>query len=439
MTFAINGWCPGALRPMLTGDGLLVRLRIRCGIVPVATALAIADCAERFGNGLIELTGRANIQLRGVSEASLPGLQARLAELELLDAGLAAEARRNVIAGPLAGVDPTALLDIRPVVAALEARISGDDGLAGLPGKFGFALADGGAFDLAGVRADVRFCAFAAPSGAAFAVFIAGHEKPVAACWPGDVAAVAAGIALEFLRSRLKQYPVPQRMRPMALAPRHWAGVVRACAPVAVALPPSMPQRLQPPLGPKSIGDFAFTGIGKPFGRWTAGEWRALAELAGEGAELRVTPWRSVLVTPERDRAGHTGAEATRTVVFQRAVLALGGILDPADPRLAIAACPGAPACKSGSTATQADALALAGMARQLAATGITLHVSGCAKGCARPEKTIATLVGGEGYYDLVLDGTARDRANLHQLDLAAAARALQALAHGENLAGNPK
>ena len=49
---APRGWCPGALRPMMTGDGLLVRLRLTGGILDIAKARAIAACATRYGNGL---------------------------------------------------------------------------------------------------------------------------------------------------------------------------------------------------------------------------------------------------------------------------------------------------------------------------------------------------------------------------------------------------
>ena len=130
-----KGWCPGALRPMQTGDGFLVRLRLTGGIVSPARAQAIAGLALRFGNGLIDLTQRANLQLRGVREVDLPALTRALDGLRLTDANAEAEAVRNVIASPLAGLDPTAVLDIRPVVAALEARLSGDAALHALPGN----------------------------------------------------------------------------------------------------------------------------------------------------------------------------------------------------------------------------------------------------------------------------------------------------------------
>ena len=73
----IRGWCPGALRPMESGDGLLVRVRPRAGRLATGDVIAIAAAAERYGNGLIDLTRRANLQLRGLSAESLPDLWGR--------------------------------------------------------------------------------------------------------------------------------------------------------------------------------------------------------------------------------------------------------------------------------------------------------------------------------------------------------------------------
>ena len=51
----MKGWCPGALRPMLSGDGLVARLRLSCNEAPLALAADIADWAQTYGNGLIDL------------------------------------------------------------------------------------------------------------------------------------------------------------------------------------------------------------------------------------------------------------------------------------------------------------------------------------------------------------------------------------------------
>ena len=80
-----KGWCPGALRPMETGDGLLARVRASGGRLTPGQAAAIADAALTCGNGAIALSARGNLQIRGVSEESLPDLHARLGFVGLIN------------------------------------------------------------------------------------------------------------------------------------------------------------------------------------------------------------------------------------------------------------------------------------------------------------------------------------------------------------------
>ena len=409
MNASVKGWCPGALRPMMSGDGLLVRLRPRCATLAAATAREIATCAAEFGNGLIELTSRANLQLRGVREDALPALQGRLAALGLLDPDAATEGLRNIIASPLAGVDPLALLDIRPVVAALERALAGEARLVGLPGKFGFVVEDGGSIDLSGVDADVAFRAVATAEGPRFAVYAGGQNAACAHCGPKELPGVAVAMATGFIAARQGQLEPPRRMRDLPGA---------QAATREFAETPGL-------RGDGCLGlHKGFIGVGKAFGRWQAMEWLALADAAlahgGPQAELRLTPWRSVLIP----------VGGSRLAVD---ITAIGGIFDPADPRLAAVACPGAPACASATTATQADATTWAPLARRLQPRGVALHVSGCGKSCARHETTRATLVARAGLYDLVLDGLATNRASLAGLDVAAATAALEALAAGKS------
>ena len=62
-------------------------------------------------------------------------------------------------------------------------------------------------------------------------------------------------------------------------------------------------------------------------------------------------------------------------------------------------ACPGAPFCPQATVETMSLAKDLA---RQ---TQMSLHVSGCAKGCAFPRAADVTLVGRAGRFDLVTNG----------------------------------
>ncbi|MFC3119503.1 hypothetical protein ACFOHS_19700 [Jhaorihella thermophila] len=145
----VRGWCPGAYRPMMSGDGLVVRVRPRLARLTREQVLGLCDAATRHGNGIVELTNRANLQLRGVTEAAHAPLLEALAALDLLDADPALEVRRNILTPPFAEPgDLTARL-----AEALVARLAD---LPPLPAKFGFAIDTGSARLLADASADIR-------------------------------------------------------------------------------------------------------------------------------------------------------------------------------------------------------------------------------------------------------------------------------------------
>jgi precorrin-3B synthase len=116
-----RGWCPTVHAPMPSGDGLLLRVKPFGGRLSTDMLRTLAVVAAGCGNGAIELTGRGNIQLRGLTEVTAP-----LAASALVDAGLAdpdpiREARRNVIAVPPCD---------DALVAAIEDLLSDSPGLA---------------------------------------------------------------------------------------------------------------------------------------------------------------------------------------------------------------------------------------------------------------------------------------------------------------------
>jgi precorrin-3B synthase len=152
---------------------------------------------------------------------------------------------------------------------------------------------------------------------------------------------------------------------------------------------PHKPPPQRPVLGVHDLGAVKALGVGVPFGRLDSAGLSLLADKADAASgELRLTPWRALLIVG-RDLPSAPA----------------GFLLDENAPVRAIAACPGAPACSSATTATHADALTLSASIK--AVGGIVLHVSGCAKGCAHAGPAPVTLVGRDGLYDLVLDGRA--------------------------------
>ena len=135
--------CPGLLRIVPARDGGLCRVKLPGGRLTAAQARAIAAASARWASGVLELTNRANLQLRGVRPDGAAALVAELQAAGLGPADPAADDVRNLLLSPSAGRDPQQLRDVRPLAAELLALLEGDRRLHGLSAKFALQL-DGG-------------------------------------------------------------------------------------------------------------------------------------------------------------------------------------------------------------------------------------------------------------------------------------------------------
>ena len=383
---AVKGWCPGIARPMPSGDGLIVRVRPRCGAVPVATAHALADLAERLGNGHIDLTRRANLQLRGLADERLSELQSALAALGLLDTDASTEAVRNVMVAPLAGLDPTQPFDVRPIAAAIDDALTSDVRLHALPGKFGVLVDGGGLLSIAGERADI--CLAAAGERILF-----GMDTPAGTRWLGTLPPARAAETTVVAAHAFLGATTRGRMRDLSDAA--FATVRAAVAPFLSATdfrPKPGRRRLGPTTGA--------VGIAAPFGRLEPAQLRRVAAMAAEAgaADLRLSPWRTLYIGVEEAAVGVALLEEARDI---------GLIVEDDDPVLQVEACPGAPDCASSSVDARGDARRLAMLAAARGYRG-SIHVSGCAKGCARSLPSDLVLAGKSGAYSVIRNGTTR-------------------------------
>ena len=376
----VKGWCPGIIRPMASGDGLIVRVRPRGGAFSLQTAAALADLAERLGNGHIDLTRRANLQLRGLTE-----LQIELAKIGLLDPDSETEAVRNVMVAPLAGLDPEQPFDVRPIALAIDDALTSDKRLHALPGKFGLLVDGGGAISMASERADI--CLAAVGGAVAF-----GLDTARGTHWLGTLpSAQAAEAAIAAAHAFLA---VATRGRLRGLDEAAFAEVQ------AVVAPHLSPMTGLPASGGRRLGLLGgAVGIAAPFGRLEAGQLRQLVRLAADAgaADLRLSPWRAVYFRV-REEAGAFVLEEARDA---------GLIVEENDPVLQVEACPGAPDCKSSSVDARGDARRLATIAAVHGYQG-SIHVSGCGKGCARSLPSDLVLAGKAGAYRLIRKATTR-------------------------------
>lgn len=388
-----RGACPSLPAPMLTGDGLLARLALAAPLTP-DQAIGLAGLAGELGNGLVEVTARGKLQLRGLEAEGAVRLPARVAALGIAVAdGLAIET------SPLAARDPTAALDPRPIAAALAAAVATRGLEARLAPKVSLGVEGGGRLSLAGRDLDLRLV-------------------PVAGVWRIEAAGVVLGLsadpvpAVVSLMERLAALGPRARMRD--LLARDGAASLSAGL-ESPGTGAALPSEAAEPLGRHPLAEGLALGLGLPFGQSEASALAALADAARQAGASFLEPAgaRALLIGPLTPEAADGLAQGAA---------ALGFLTRADDPLRRVSACAGAPACGSARMETRA-------LARQLAplSGGRSLHVSGCVKGCAHPSVADLTLVGLDEGAGIVIEGTPRDTpARILPHDgLAAAAREL--------------
>ena len=354
MQTARTGWCPTAETPIVSGDGMILRLRPRLGRMTRREILKVLQISENFGNGMLDLTSRANLQIRGLLQKDHSDILTALYDAKLIDPNQEAQPGRNLILAP--GWSKGSLGEKLGHKFFEEIK-----NLPALPSKFGFSIDVEENASLKDTSSDIRLerlnkehllvRADGAPAGRVVTV-----QKAVAAMfelahWFVDTEGHAVGRMARHLKT--------------ATLPKDWIEY----------------RQLKESNIPLSTGRHALGAVvGVPFGQCSANDLRQLI-IDSNAKAIRVTPWRSLLLE---------GAERLKTESF---------VFKPQRDLSRISACSGAPACKTASVETRELAQILS------TKTEKSLHVSGCNKGCARPKASDITVTGRDGLYDLIVNG----------------------------------
>lgn len=414
MTTRRRGECPGVAHPLQTGDGWLARL-IPYAPIGVEDVLALCAASLTHGNGILEITQRGSLQVRGLSELSAPRFAALVQTLKL-----PADTRVPWVTSALLGLDAAEVGAGCALFAPLRAAVERCAGLADIHPKVSALFDGGGALHLDEVVADLRIQILA---GATSEIRLAGNA--LTAVQLGCVAATDLVPTVTAILSAIAARGADARARDLT-QPRALQTLRRA---LAAVLRPAPVRRARPvcnPIGRHRLKNGLLAlGLAFPFGQVHALDLARVARYAAhEGAlALRPAAGKACLVI------GLTEEAAQRFTAF-----AVGEnlITERADPRLYVTCCAGAPACRAASVATRDWAPRIAQAAQHLLDGSIQVHLSGCAKGCGQPRTTALGFVGPNG---VLLAGRAEDppagTASIEQfctgiehLDARAAARA---------------
>lgn len=354
-------------------------MRLPGGTLSGEQAGALADASRDLGDGHLELTSRANVQIRGLRD----GVEGELSE-RLHDAGLLPsfthERVRNILASVLSGRDG-GFTDVRPLVNELDAALCADPELAGLPGRFLFALDDGRG-DVIAQGVDVGL--YGLEDG--FALVLAGRDSGARVSGEGAVALMIEA-ARAFLRVRDGEWRLNELDDLGAL------GMGGPAERVAV---PETVRRVPVGVLPQTDGRAAVSGL-VPFGRLGPD---ALGELRTCG-EIIVTPWRGLVIPDLTDVPDFHGL-----------------VTAPSSGWEGLTSCAGRPGCAKSLTDVRADAA----RAREAGAAdgGPPVHWAGCERRCGRPADRHVAVVATPGGYEVRLGDEVRARS--HDLIATAAA-----------------
>ena len=123
----------------------MARRRIPAGQLKTFQWREIARVAQELTTGYVQVTTRANIQIRLIEPKNAPEFLRRIQSVGLHARGSGADNIRNITASPAAGLDPSELIDVSPFCQQLAHIIINDRSFYDLPRKFNIAFHGGGA------------------------------------------------------------------------------------------------------------------------------------------------------------------------------------------------------------------------------------------------------------------------------------------------------
>ncbi len=383
-------------------DSFMCRLRLPGGILGAHQLAGVADIAERLGGGFLDVTTRANLQMRDIAAASGIEVLTRLFDLGIINRGAGADNIRNITGSPTAGIDLDELIDTRPLCRELHHYILQHRDLYGLPRKFNIAFDGGGRVPVLEDTNDIGFVAarvrdgFGVPAGLYFRMELGGitghgdfardtgvYFEP-AECVPAAAAVIRVFIAhgdrgdrrkarLKYLldgwgQSKFMAEAEKIRGRPWRRLP-------------AEAAEPRRPALKHGHIGvhaQKQAG-LHYVGVALPVGRMTSAQARGLAGLAaryGSGT-IRLTVWQNLLVSDIRSEDLGSFQTGLDTFSLDSRATSL---------RAGLVACTGNTGCKFAATNTKGQAAALVDYLEPRIALDVpvNIHLTGCHHSCAQ-------------------------------------------------------
>jgi len=404
-------------------DAFMARLRIPGGVVTTYQLRELARIAQELTTGYVQITTRANFQMRLIQPKDAPEVLRRVQAVGLHTRGSGADNIRNLTMNPTAGIDPVELTNVQPLIQQLAHTIVNDRSLYDLPRKFNIAYDGGGLIGAVEDTNDIGVKAVKVGEEILFRIALGGAtgHKSFArdlgvVVAPSEINKVVVAIVRVFIARGCRTNRKRARLKHLleTLSVEDFLESVEKSLARRLRREPYDPAQMRwasQELPHSHVGDFpqkqrglSYVGVTCKAGQISPKQMLRLAELAdsyGSG-EIRLTVWQNFIIPNVRDAYVNTLKRALEKAGFgiRQSHLASGVI-----------ACTGNSYCKFAQSNTKGSALELIKQLEKVLDLDqpVNIHLTGCPNSCAQHYMgdigCLGTKVRGEDAYHVFVGG----------------------------------
>jgi len=383
-------------------DSFMARLRIPGGVLKSFQLREIARIAQELTTGYVQITTRANLQIRLIQPKDAPEVLHRIQTVGLHTRGAGADNIRNLTANPTAGIDPHELIDVMPLCHELAQIIINDRSFYDLPRKFNIAYDGGGLIGSVEDTNDIGAKAVKVGTEIFFRIALGGATGHKAFARdlgvlvkPAELNKVITAIVRVFIANGNRTDRKRARLKHLLdtwTLDQYLAETEKLLGYQLQRIDPSAPMETSTALARESavrhthIGVYPqkqpglnYVGAALQVGQITPKQMIRLAEIAdlyGSG-EVRLTVWQNFIIPNVPDAFVNTAKKALKKLGFDTQQSHIrGGLI----------ACTGNAYCKYAQAATKTHALELAQYLEKKITLDqpINIHLTGCPHSCAQ-------------------------------------------------------
>jgi ferredoxin-nitrite reductase len=386
-------------------DSYMMRLRIPGGVSRSYQLAGLADLADRYAGGYLDVTTRANLQFREIAAGSAAAMLYGIRELEVVSLGSGGDNIRNCTASCLSGIDPDELIETIPLAKQMHHFILNHREMYGLPRKFNIAFDGGGriaALDdtndigFRAVRVDAEAASDELPAGVYFQLTlggITGHQdfarNTGVLLKPNECVGVAGAIVRVFVKSGDRTDRKKARLKYVlddwgfdkfiGVVEQEYGKPLRRIDASRVTTVNHEQRLAHVGFHEQRQKGRYYVGVVLAVGRLTTDQARSIARIADKygNGEVRWTVWQNLVLPGIRERD---------IADVQAAISACGLEYRASSFQAGLVACTGSAGCKFAGADTKANAMTLA---RALESqfeidVPINIHLTGCHHSCAQ-------------------------------------------------------